>query len=272
MWLALAEAAKLPFPTEAVLGSAFASTLLAVFMLVQAFSDRSRYTSFIAFGTIWVILGSLDFAMAVGWFSKLQTYENLRAIWCGTYICALIYLIHKKKNLAGLMLVIVWILSSITFSINPLLTTTTSFVISFGSAFVLHARQYFKNKYFSSTVLGAYYASMTLQCALFPVVMNLENKRALFFGYACYLVLQVLSVFFGWIHLPRELRGQAPVRIKKHHGILFFIVIFVSQIVIQIDLIKNPFGNFALCFTFNLITVAATTALYFYERNQLGPV
>lgn len=239
-------------------------------MLVQAFSDRSRYTSFIAFGTIWFILAGLDFAMALAFRDDLKvTYEVLRATWCGAYICALIYLIHSEKKMAITMLSIVWTLSAITFFVEPLLTTTTSFVLSFGAACFLHSRQYFKNNYYSSTVLAAYYAGMTLQCALFPVVMTIGSERAKFFGYACYLILQVLSVFFGWIHLPRELRGQAPVRIKRRHGILFFVIVFASQIAIQFDLVVNPFENFALCFTFNLITVAATTALYFYERNQL---
>ncbi|MDF1662622.1 MAG: ATP-binding protein [Planctomycetota bacterium] len=270
MLFSLAEAANLPIPSEAVLGSAFASVLLAVFMLVQAFSDRSRYGSFIVFAMIWFVLGSLDFATALYPAPDWQAvYEILRAVWCGAYISALIYLIHSKKRSALIMLGVVWSLSALTFLFEPRLVTTTSFVLSFGSACFIHLRQYIRNNYYSSTVLSAYYASMTLQCALFPVVMSSDSDQAKFGGYACYLILQVLSVFFGWIHLPRELRGQAPVRIKRRHGFLFFAVVLISQVVIQIDLIVNPLENFGLCIAFNLLTVAATTALYFYERQQL---
>jgi hypothetical protein len=48
----------------------------------------------------------------------------------------------------------------------------------------------------------------------------------IYLGYGHYAEISIVAVLMGWVHLPRELRGQAPVR--THPSVVAALFVAVS--------------------------------------------
>src|SRR5262249_55983471 len=65
---------------------------------------------------------------------------------------------------------------------------------------------------YASAVLCAYSGALALSCRLYFGIVSKGVMAAILFGYLHFAISSVVSVLFGWIHLPRVLQGRSPVR------------------------------------------------------------
>ena len=152
---------------------------------------------------------------------------------------------------------------------NPAFATTLMFPIAWGAVAVGFGRRYFASRGTASAVLCAYSATLALLCSVYFTVVTRGVMSALLFGYLHFAIVSVMSVLFGWIHLPRELQGRSAVRTPPALAIPFAVVVLVSEVVINLGLLNFEGSGHRYYLAGSLVQFAATLALYLHHRHQL---
>jgi signal transduction histidine kinase/CheY-like chemotaxis protein len=158
---------------------------------------------------------------------------------------------------------------AVYFGANPDLATTAAYPLAFGLVAGVHLREYRKHHGYASAFLAASSASQAFMCALYYTTLSTRNPGLIWLGYAHYAVVSILSVLLGWVHLPREIRGRAPVTMSPAHARLFGVGFGLAELVIQAGLLLF-FGSFPGFYFGGLAAqVAVALAAYFTHRHAL---
>lgn len=253
----------------AIWGSFASTVVLGAFLLVQAIVDPPRRWRFAAFSLATWFLASVDFLRSLGYLAPAG-YELLRLTWCGSYAGAILRLFgYSRRSAAAAALALPAVGFAVYFGIRPDVATTAAYPLAFGLVSFVHCRQYFRERGYASGLLGASSAAQALMCALYYAAMATRNPTVAWLGYAHYAEVSILSVLLGWVHLPREIRGRAPVRMELPFALAFFAAFLVGEVVIQSGLLafRTPLPWLYLAGTaFQLVV---TLAYYFVHRHQL---
>ncbi|MBI4861870.1 MAG: response regulator [Candidatus Riflebacteria bacterium] len=253
--------------SSAVWGSLIASALLGAFMWIQAVADRERRWRYAGFATAQWLLTTLDFLHF--WFDP-RTYELLRIFTCSLYGASVVLLLESRfiwvsvcyalPCLAGLAL---WIGG------RPELATTATLPATLSIAGVAHVRHYLAYAGYSSAVLAALTFAMALSCSAYAAALSIGDARIIALGYAHWAALNVLAVLFGWVHLPREIRGKAPVLVQRPQAGLFFGAIVGLELAVLAGLMRFFTWPPTVYLVGNLGLLVTTVSLYLYHRHRL---
>jgi len=251
----------------AVWGSLAATAFLGAFMWVQAASDRQRRARFAAFGAVCWSLGVIDFLMP---HLTHATYEVSRLVAVSCYAAAVLLLLSyplvavvATASALSLIGLVVWNSGHLA------LATTVTFPIAFAVAAIAHGWQFLRSKGYASCVLTAYSVAMALSCSIYYEAVKTADGRVITLGYANWVLLNACAVLFGWIHLPRELRGQAPVHVSLTHGALLFAAVVLSEAGVLDGFILHFHWPPTVYLASSVSVVLATLLLYFHHRHSL---
>jgi signal transduction histidine kinase/ActR/RegA family two-component response regulator len=252
-----------------VWGSISAAVVLGAYLLVQAVTDPPRRRRFLLFAGVMGYLALLDFIHSATNFNHL-TYEWLRLLWMVAYAGSVLYLLDVPvKIIAAAAIGLLVIGFGSYYGINPLMATTIMFPVGYGVVSLAHARCYMKSRGYGSAILSAYSAALALCCASYYKIVSVGNPRALILGYGQYAEACFMVVLFGWVHLPRELRGRSPVRTPLPLAAGLFLSVLGAQAAVGISLFRLPEGVPALLLGAIAFQIAATLVVYFHRRHQL---
>lgn len=253
----------------AIWGSLSATIVLGAFLLVQAVVDPARRLKFGLLSAALWFLAALD-SLRMMEILPASSYEMLRLVWGGTYAGAVLFLFGHGVRASLLALAALPALGFVVIVAGrPELATTVAYPFVFGTVAVVHGRQYLRDRGYASALLAAAATSQSIMCALYWPVVSTKNPTAIWLGYAHYAGVSILSVLLGWVHLPRELRGRAPVRMSLQYARTFILAFLAGEIVLQFGLMAfmTPVPwVFIAGFAFQLITMLA---YYFVHRHQL---
>jgi signal transduction histidine kinase/CheY-like chemotaxis protein len=253
----------------AVWGSLAASVVLGCFLAVQAAVDRPRRLRYAAFAASFAFLASLDFSFSFKVLS-FEAWEKGRLAWCGAYAAAVLWLFgHRPGLVAAVALGLPAAGLGVFYGIGPEYTSTAIIPAGFGIAAAAHALEYRRGRGYASAVLCAYSTAIALMCTLFLRVMRVPDPLAGALGYVHYAEASIAAVLLGWVHLPRELRGQAPVRMEPRHALPIFLAVVGLELAVQAGLFygRRPFPY--LYVAAQAAQLLTTLAYYFRHRHQL---
>lgn len=251
----------------AIWGSLGSSVFLGVFLFVQAFVERrqtARYLglSFVCFAT--ALLDSLH-----GLLTPLM-YEWLRIFFWSLYGGAVDFLLHgSPKRALGLAGAAAMAGVCVWYAADPAFATSAVLPLSFGAAARAHLSDFRARRGYASAVLAGCTACVALSCVLYIPVVSLAAPLLTALGYLHYALLSVSAVVFGWIQLPRELRGSQPVRIDARHGMIFFAVMLIGEAGALPSLVIAGEGGVNAFIAFNLLQLIGISGLYFLHRHLL---
>jgi signal transduction histidine kinase/ActR/RegA family two-component response regulator len=251
----------------AVWGSLGANVVLGVFMWVQAGLDVGRRWRYAAFAMACCAIAVLDFLHPE---LERDTYEMLRVFSGSAYGVAVLGLLGARRRwivLAALGLPLLGL--GVWGFWRPELATTFVFPAAFGIAALAHGREYWKRHGYASCVLCSYAMTLSLMCGLYYAVMATGDIRMMILGYAHFTQVSVVSVLLGWVQLPRELRGQAPVKVQFSQAAVFFAAVLVTEIGVQLGLLTFRGWPPVLYLGSGVLQLSVTFLLYFYHRHQL---
>jgi signal transduction histidine kinase/CheY-like chemotaxis protein len=106
-------------------------------------------------------------------------------------------------------------------------------------------------------------------CSLYIPVLNSGDPSVIGLGYLHYALVSALSIVFGWVQLPRELRGVAPVTLPLRAGKVFFAAMILMEIALHTSLLlfhSWPPSFYLVC---SLLQLAASLTLFFRHRHEL---
>jgi signal transduction histidine kinase/CheY-like chemotaxis protein len=253
----------------AVWGSLSATVVLGAFLLVQAFVDSARRWKFSIFSAAMWFLASLDFLLSLNALSP-ATYEMLRLVWCGAYAGSVLLLFDYPTRAAAAAAVALPAFGfTVYFGIKPDIATTAAYPLAFGLVATVHARKYLKDRGYASALLAGTSVSQAAMCALYYTVMTSGKPAIGLLGYAHYAQVSILAVLLGWVHLPREIRGRAPVKMSLPVARSYFAAVLAAELVIQLGLLAwfTPVPWLFLAGV--AFQIMVTLAYYFAHRQQL---
>jgi len=253
----------------AVWGSLSATLILGVFFFVQMIVDRDRRGRFGLFAFVMMYLVALDLIRSFTGIDPL-VYEWLRLWWGGAYAgCALWMLGNSNRTSLGVS-ALLWLLGFACFRWgNPSFATTLMFPLAWGATGAGFGRRYAAARGYASAVLCAYSIALATCCSLYFSIVARGVMAAILFGYLHFAIVSVVSVLFGWIHLPRELQGLSPVRTPPALATPFFAVVVVSEILIDVALVRYQEWGPRVLIGGSLVQFVGTLALYLRHRHQL---
>ncbi|HLY74069.1 MAG TPA: response regulator [Planctomycetota bacterium] len=253
----------------AVWGSLSATLILGIFFFVQMFVDRTRRGRFGLFGLVMMYLVALDLIRSRTGIDPLA-YEWLRLWWGGAYAgCALWLLGNSPRTSLGVT-AFLWLVGQACFRWgNPSFATTLMFPLAWAATGAAFCRKYLASRGYASAILCAYSIALGVLCSLYFGVVAHGVMAGILFGYLHFAIASVISVLFGWIHLPRELQGLSPVRTRPALAGLFVASVVASEGVIDASLYHYQEWGPELLLAGSLVQVAATLALYLHHRHQL---
>lgn len=253
----------------AVWGSLTATLVLGVFSLVQAFVDPQRRYRYLTFGLVMGYLVGLDFSRSALQLDPL-VYEWLRIWWGGLYAGSVLLLLGSSYRLAGSVTVALLALGfGAYYGVNKAMATTIMFPWAYGATAVAFGRRAWTQRGYASAILAAFSASMALMCATYWAVLNTQKPAAIIWGYGHYAEVSIVAVLMGWVHLPRELRGQAPVRTHPGLSMALLAIVLGTEGLIMGSLVTSPQPPSHL-FTFGVVTqLIGALGLYLHHRHQL---
>ena len=255
--------------TFGVWGSISAAVVLGAYLLVQAASDPPRRRRFLLLASAMGYLVALDFIHSV---SKLDhlTYEWLRLVWMAAYAGSVLLLLDvSPKAAASSALFLLALGFGSYYGIHPMMATTITFPVGYGIVSAAYARRYLQSRGYGSAMLAAYSGALAMSCASYYKIVSLGNSRALILGYGQYAEAVIMVVVFGWVHLPRELRGRSPVRAPLPMAAALFASVLGAQTAVIYSLLHLPEGVPALLLGATAFQIAATLVVYFHRRHQL---
>ncbi|MEK7866665.1 MAG: ATP-binding protein [Planctomycetota bacterium] len=251
----------------AVWGSLAATLLLGAYMWVQAVGDPDRRWRFAVFAAIcWSIAASDFFHDRM----QLSTYEMLRLFeWTWYAAAVLLLLSYPARWIAATAVGLPTIGLAVWASGHPELAATVAFPLGFGVAAVAHGRHYWRHRGYSSALLCPYSVAMAMLCSIYCAVVSTGNATIIVLGYAHWALLNVCAVAFAWMHLPRELRGRAPVVVNPRHAIPMFVAIVLAEATVCLGLL--PFFDWppTLYLGGSVLLVVATMIPYLHHRHLL---
>lgn len=250
----------------AVWGSLLGSIALGTFITVQASTDPARRSRFGFFALVTALSAVVDFLH--GRFSP-ATYEALRLSVWSFYGASVVWMYGHSTGRFGLTALAPATLGFAVWLRNPDLAMNVALPISLLIAAAAHAYRFHQRQGYSSAVLAAHSVAMALVCSVYYLVAATGSTQVITIGYSHWAFLNVLSVVFGWIHLPRELRGLAPVRVERMHAQVFFAAVLVSELAVIAGMLLLFSWPPTLYLVGNLGLAAATALLYFHHRHRL---
>ncbi len=257
-------------PAEAVYASTAASVTLGVFMALQARLDPARRTAYGCVSASWWGLVLIDFAHV---YLTPWHYEALRVTWAGFYAASVLHLLGYSFARGVSAMVSVWSLGGIVYADRWFAATSYAFGLAFGIAAIAHTLEYRRSRGYASCILAAYSGLIAIMCSLFLTVVqrSADDSALIYLGYWHYALATVVSALLGWIQLPRELRGRAPVRVRSGHAVAFFAAMALGEVGVQAGLVawKEPGEPPTAYALFSLFQAAATLLLYFHHSHAL---
>ncbi len=250
-------------------GSLAASVVLGCFLAVQAVVDRPRRARYAAFAASFGFLAVLDFTFSSGHL-PFPAWEKGRVLWCGAYAGTVLWLFGHSTALAGgVALALPAAGLGVFYGVGPVYATTSVIPVGFGIAAVAHALEYRRGRGYASAILCAYSTKIAMMCALFLTVMRVPDPLTGGLGFLNYAVASIVAVLLGWVHLPRELRGQAPVRMEPRRARVLFLLIVGLEVAVQVGLFygRRPFPY--LFIAAQAAQLLVTLTYYFRHRHQL---
>lgn len=251
----------------AVWGSLVGALFLSAFLVIQAFFPSSRRGRYLLFAVVTSSIAMLDFFHSS---LPILLYEQLRIIAWSLYSGALLWLFFSRMRTVCL---VVLSLLSLGFGswvmIHPDFGTTFVVPTAFSIAAILHISHFVSSRGFASCVLGGVSLVIALLCSLYYLFVTSGDSNVITLGYAHYAFTSLLAILFGWVHLPRELEGRAPVQIKLGVGIAFIVIMVVAELVLLASLLlffRMPPYLYLGASTLQLFSV---TTLFFYHRHKL---
>lgn len=236
-------------------------------MAVQAIWDKKRRWAFALFSLVWAFRVFFESSHDV---LATPTFELLRLFWIGLYCASVLFLFDYpiRWALGSLALItgsgyLVWKFYYFSFA------TSCIFPIGFGLVAWAHGRQYLKTQGYASCILSAYSILMALLATTYFSAMSTADNRIIVLGYAHFAILSLLSTVLGWIYLPRELRGQAPVKVEKQTAIFFFVFVITAELGVlagQLWLFHWPPILYLIS---SGILIAGAFYMFFRYRHQL---
>lgn len=255
--------------TFAVWGSLSATLVLGVFSIVQSFVDPPRRFRYLAFGLVMAYLAGLDFSRSALNLDPFR-YEWLRLWWAGLYAGSVFVLLGSSYRLAASVTVGLLLLGFGTYhGLSKAAATTVMFPWAFGATSVAFAARAWTQRGYASGLLAAFSAAMALMCACYLSVLNTHKPTAIIFGYAHYAEISIVAVLMGWVHLPRELRGQAPVRTHPGLALALMAIVVAAEGLVMGSLVTSAVQP-SYFFTFGVVTqLVCALGVYLHHRHQL---
>jgi signal transduction histidine kinase len=251
----------------AIWGSLAANGVLGCFLAAQAVVDPARRRRFAAFAAVMGYLVALDFLNIFG-FLATAPYEAARVVWGGAHVGAVLWLFGHPPRRAGGVALGLTALGLGVFVFAPDLATTAAFPVGYGIIAWAHRREYARTQGYASALLAACATAVGLMCALYLPLMATKSPLAMVLGYFHYAAVTLAAVLLGWVHLPRELRGQAPVRMEPARARRLFLLVLGFELAVQATLffgLRQPWITIAA----QVAQAAVLFAYYFRHRHQL---
>ncbi|HYF01030.1 MAG TPA: hybrid sensor histidine kinase/response regulator, partial [Planctomycetota bacterium] len=250
----------------AIWGSLAATAVLGCFLAVQAVVDPDRRARYAVFSAAFAGLAALDFARSLGAIAPAP-YEIGRLLWGGVYAGSLLALLGARRRTALATAVALSGLGLAVFLGGARdAATTVTISLAYGVAAVAHGRHYARGRGYASAMLTAYSAILALMCALYYAALATGNPKVLILGYAHYAEASIVAVLIGWTHLPRELRGKAPVRMAPREAALLLAAVAGLEVVVQAALFRT---SVPVYLGGQGLQLAVTLAFWFRHRHQL---
>jgi signal transduction histidine kinase/ActR/RegA family two-component response regulator len=253
----------------AIWGSLLATVVLGAFLGVQALLDPERRTRFAFLAAVCWYLAALDFLRSLGHVPP-ALYEQLRLLWAGTYAAGVLRLFGYPRRWAiGVAFFLPAVGTAVFRFVNPDIATTVTIPLVFGIAGGVHIHQYLRKNGYASALLGAYMIALAMMCALYYQVISTKDPAIMWLGYAHYAEASIVSVFLGWVHLPRELLGRSPVTMPVSQARGLFVAVVGSELLLQLGLLVfwgTPPVLYLIAQTLQLVF---TVAYYLRHRHQL---
>lgn len=265
-------ATLLAYAMIATMGS---SVVLGVFMALQAYLDRQRRTAYVLLAVVWWGRATLDLAKILDGLLD-ASYHTARLGWIGLYAGSVLLLLGLGWRLSTVASLLVWVVSGALLyaAIAPGVAVVVVFPLAFGIAALGHAVELIRHRGFASCVLTAFTAAQAIMCTQYGKVLqraDAEYPDLIWQGFWHMALAMTILALFGWIQLPRELDGRAPVRVTPRHAWLFLIVVLAAEVAVNAGMLgydapgATPFwyaGGTAL-------QIAALLLLYFHHAHEL---
>jgi len=241
--------------------------LLGAFMAVQAIVDRAHRARFALFAAAILLRAGIDSAHGA---MPVELYELLRLAWIGAFPAAVLALLDRPRLHSIAAAIVTWTVAAAVWGIDdPALASSAAFPVGFGISALALGERWRTSRGYASCVLASTLAAMALTCALYFVVMRTGDRRIMTLGYANMALLNALAVLFGWIHLPREIRGRAPVQVATPQAAAHFTAFVLAEALAVAGLLLWFSWPPLLFAGANGAILLATLLLFFHHRHRL---
>jgi len=253
----------------AVWGSLSATLVLGVFSVVQAFVDPPRRVRYLIFGLVMGYLAGLDFSRSALHLDP-RVYEWLRLWWGAFYAGSVLSLLGYSWRAAGGVTATLLLTGLVAYhGVKWEVATTVMFPWSYAVTTLAFARRAWSQRGYASGLLASFSAAMAVMCASYYAVVHTQRPATIILGYGHYAEISIIAVLMGWVHLPRELRGQAPVRTHPSLAAALFIAVLGSEALVMTSLVRSPEPP-AVGFILGVVTqIVCALSVYLHHRHQL---
>ena len=262
-------------PSLAIFGSIAGHLILGIYLLVQSFLDPIRRKRLLTFSLVYFSLGILDILFSLSQavqdlkIMPIERYELLRICWCSFYIFSIFYVLNLNLKKGMIFSTSILTIGLITYKYNWQLATSISFPMVYWIASFLHYQEYKKNNGYASCILWTFSCALGISCSIFYLAVQKGQLEILWLGYLHYAILALVAVLYGWVNLPRELRGLSPVKISNKHAITFFAIITFFEILFVFSLFQFYSDPPILYIVATAAIILTTITLQLYHKNQL---
>lgn len=254
--------------SDAAVGIGLAAWIfLAAYMAVQAILFGERRGRYALFAGAAILRAGLDLGHAA---LEKPTYELTRLLWLGLYLGACLWLLDgsSRRSLAFALAVALGGILLWTFG-NSAAATTIAFPAGFAIIALAFAGRARKSHGYASSLLCACFAAMAILCtSYYPTIVS-GDSRIVILGYSHMALLNAMAVLLGWIHLPRELAGRAPVRVKSLHTSALVLAAAGGEIILVLGLCVWVTWPPILYLLGTGVLVTGALALFFHQRHLL---
>lgn len=258
-----------------IFGSIAGQLILAIYLLVQSFLDPERKKRLLTFSIVYFSLGALDILFSLGQaiqnptLMPFERYEYLRIFWCSYYIFSIFYMLNLNLKWGLFFSLLTLSIGLIVYSTNWLMATSISFPMVYWIASFLHFKEFKLKKGYASCILWTFSFALGISCSIFYLCIKKQNNDLLWLGYLHYAILALIAILNGWINLPRELRGLAPVKISIKHSYIFFATITFLEILFALSLLVFYTVPPILYVVSTVGIILTALTLQLFHKNQL---
>ena len=254
-----------------VFASLGASLVMGAFMLVQGVQDPSRRARFIGLACICFAIITVDFLQPQ--FEDKRLYERIRMVAWLFFCGAQISLLNDRRGLAMAVALSIGGLVLGLFLEQISIATTIVIPMAFFAVSLRYFIQHKETRGFASAVIAVCALTMGTACCGYFAHVRLQvvlgDPRIPMLGYLNFAVLTILQVSYGWVNIPRELRGQTTVHITFSRVVLYAVTMMGAQVV-AMGSVLLAYDWPPVSYTLALISmVLATFILHFNYRHLL---